>query len=329
MKKVQPLKNGSEADNYLYQGIARPIVDICETILSHKEVFRPKKIKFYIHQNLDVNASAKKMPKSLKNFFSDNHYLIEINQGAILFIHRTILDFFHNKNFMPKVKSEDDVDISWLSSNLSLYKNIPANRQRIEYAGNITILSSIIFFYHEMAHVLRGHLDYIGENYSMSMLAMDDEYDLRINNIIKALEADADYQAGEFLGIMFNREKELFYKVLEINNDLDFFKKATMAARFSFQLLDNKFKSKKYHLPHTRFEVFLEGLLNKINIDQDKALEIATGLFIGMEKACNTFGYRSHRQPAEIEEDGEQYRSLTAHLLYQLESELNFYRQKK
>lgn len=302
----------SSNDNHLLLIISDAIFDVYTQILNEKESYAPKKICVYANKSSKINAYASLSGK--------NYYRIGINIGSIHYIYKLVLYLFSRKEFMKAIGD------SILENNNNeliqgdAYGQIPSCPVRLEYAGNVTILSMVVFFYHELAHVLRGHLEYIGSKYNVDAIS-DGENDNLDMEIRKALECDADYYSGYFLGLTYINEQKLFKDIFDSNDAIDFFKSCTLAAKLSFHSFEKKLQSKSYHLPKTRLEIFLEGLASSLKLEE-VALENAVGVIVGIENTLKYFKINLGNSQKEVEKDGEEFYAKTVSLWSVLEKEL-------
>lgn len=273
----------------------------------------------YIYASKDEKITAK------VTVYKKNSYIIKINIGAVHSIYKLVLYLFANHRFMPKIGlSKIEKKQNKLIQG-KIYNYIPSCPVRLEYAGNITILSIIIFFYHELAHILRGHLEYSKTIYSINAIN-DGEEDKTVIDIRKALECDADYYSGYFLGLTYKNERALFKNIFNSNNEVDFFKSCTIAAKLSFHSFEKSFSKKNYHLPKTRLEVFLEGLTVSLNLE-DVALENAAGVVFGIERAFDLLKIDLGSTPEMVEKDGQEFYQITSRVWADLEKVLSKFRE--
>lgn len=302
----------SKNDSFILLAITNTILNICSQILYEKESYAPRKICVYANKSPKINAYA-----SISN---NNYYRIGINIGSIHYIYKLVLYLFSKKEFMRAIgNSNSENKKNCLIQGYS-YEQIPSCSVRLKYAGDVTILSMIVFFYHELAHILRGHLEYISSKYNANIIS-DGENDNMDMERRKALECDADYYSGFFLGLTYRNEKKLFKDIFDSDNSVDFFKSCTLAAKLSFHSFEKKSQSKNYHLPKTRLEIFLEGLTKSLQLEK-VALENAVGVIVGIENAFEHFNINLGNSPQEIEKDGKEFYAKTTSLWSELEKEL-------
>ncbi len=310
--KGEKIEQLSDSDNSLLLDIANAIFDVCAQILSYKEAYS-QNVFIYANKSLDVNACA--------SCHTDNIYSIGINIGSISHIHQFTLLLFSKELFMKKIGGSDILSDEKHLYLGGLYKAMPSCPVRLEYAGNVTILAMLVFFYHELAHVFRGHLNYLVNRYQLNAIndgSMDNYFD---DEIRKALECDADYHSGYFLGLTYKTEPELFKTIFDINNNVDFFKSCTLAAKLAFHSFERNMSVNNYHLPKTRLEVFLEGLTSSLDL-ADIALENAAGVIVGVDRAFVKYDIDLGHSPEMVEKDAREFYETTNVLWQLLEQEL-------
>jgi len=301
----------SDSDNALLLDMATAIFDICSQILSYKDAYA-QTLFVYANKSLDTNACALRL--------ADNIYSIGINIGCIAHLHQFTLRLFAKKSFMEKIGGLDTLSDEKFLYLGGLYKDIPDCPIRLEYAGNVTILSMLVFFYHELAHVFRGHVDYIDGLYQLNVIN-DGVLDYFDCDIRKALECDADYHSGYFLGLTYKNEPELFKTIFNANSRIDFFRHCILAAKLAFHSFEEKMSADNYHLPQTRLKIFLEGLTSSLDL-ADVALENAAGVVVGVERAFVRYDIFLGSSEDMLEQDAREYRETTEILWAKLEQEL-------
>jgi hypothetical protein len=303
------LPDFDENENLILLSIASAILDIHTQILSDNAAYHPKNIFSYINTSQKTNASSSLIFK--------NTYLISTNIGAVYEIYKLALFLLSKKAFMPKV-GQPSLGKSNLFS-ATKFNDVPECPVRLEYAGNITILAAIILFFHELAHVLRNHLAYFSQKTNLS--AIDESHTTTIEpSIRRAVECDADYHAGYFIGLTYKNENDLFKGIFKINDDVDFFKVCTASAKILFHSFEkeNTHKSQNYHLPKTRLEVFLEGLTANLHL-HEVALENAAGVVFGIERAFEKFALNLGTPQELVEQDGRIFYDTTVSIWSNIE----------
>lgn len=298
-----------ENENLILISIASAILEIHTQILSDKAAYQPKNIFSYIDKSQKINASS--------SLISGRVYIISTNIGAIYAIYKIALFLLSKKAFMPKVGQPSLGKSNFF--NATKFNNVPECPIRLEYAGNITILAAIILFFHELAHILRNHLSYFSQKDNLS--AIDESHTTTIEpNIRRAIECDADYHAGYFIGLTYKNENDLFKSIFKINDDVDFFKVCTASAKILFHSFEkeNTNSSQNYHLPKTRLEVFLEGLTSSLKL-HEVALENAAGVVFGIERAFEKFNLDLGTPQELVEQDGRIFYDTTVHIWDKLE----------
>ncbi|MGE4465952.1 hypothetical protein [Sphaerochaeta sp.] len=298
----------NNTDNDILHGICEAVTQVCSQILHDKNAYKPDNITFFINKSPLSNASA--------NIYCNNNYYICLNVGLLHYIYKSIAGTFHYSSFMKNIgKSDADIFIYELNECMAYIKH-PKCQERLKFVGDLTILSSLLIFYHELAHVLRKHLSYLRDTNNLSIINDGESNNLK-SLISKAIESDADFYAGIFIGHTYKKEQKLFKDVFNTQNDQDFFKICTLAAKFTFHIFESKLKFDKYHLPKTRLEILLEGLNSSLLLGED-ALSIAIGVVLGVERAFTKFGIDIGHTDEEVEYDGKAYYETTVPMLNQL-----------
>ncbi len=308
----EEIESLSANDNALLQEITGAAFDVCTQILSYKAAY-PQHIFIYATKSLQVNAKVAQL--------KENHYAIGLNIGCVFYMHQLTLLLFSKPAFMKKIGNINVPDNEAIHYVGKAYTHIPKCPVRIEYAGNVTILSTLIFFYHELAHILRGHVDYQLNMHLPELANEGVKREYLTVEIEKALECDADYHSGYFLGLTYTNDPQLFKSLFDADNCVDFFKSCTLAAKLAFHAFESLNPANNYHLPMTRLEVFLEGLTKSLDLEA-VALENAVGVIIGIDNAFIKYGIDLGDEPEMIALDSKEFYAVTEALWGKLETEL-------
>jgi hypothetical protein len=159
----------------------------------------------YIH-SLDINAVA---------FESEEHEMIGINIGTIIFVYDACLALLSNSLVLPEIGSTDTANtknedlaayICRDFKNDHFFKFIPKDSLRIKTAQYLTWIAAIFLFGHEIAHHTKGHVAFIKQVTGFPFLyeyipkSLSDSYKIKMK-IRKALECGAD-EHGAFLSFV-------------------------------------------------------------------------------------------------------------------------------
>ena len=211
----------------------------------------------------------------------------------------------------------------WDDSPLS---NQPADPERFQLAMNLAMLASLIIFYHEMAHILRGHTAYLREasafageatvlreNHALAMAAHPGSSE--VDACRRALEVDADVHAGVFMASVLK-----LGALGDVNADnlpdwcsLCAFVASVTYNAFEAHAHQDGYRA-GYHLPATRTECFLEGVAR--GLDATETAWFTPGVDAGF-----TFSAQHYQAPATLEElaaDAEELRARTWPMLSRL-----------
>ena len=143
-------------------------------------------IHFNLIDNYTINASAKKF---------GNNFFIGINIGTLNLIEDLFLKIESCKYSM----SEDCPKLNLINSSKGVEYNPLYDTTILSFAkGNLRLATEqarIVFkfiIYHEICHILRGHLGLVSNNFNLSISEINDIDDVDIINILQTLEMDAD-----------------------------------------------------------------------------------------------------------------------------------------
>lgn len=265
-------------------------------------------------------TNSKKFNAKVK--FEGNLKIIEINIGVIMIIYHlsfiTMMNdlFFSNLDGGKPLDQMDllDFELPKIETHKGNVKEIkfytgPNNPKRIAIAKVIGMLGVEFVIFHELGHILGGHLDYIKNNLKFNELLMQgSEYDFekRTNDIItyQTLEMDADAIAIDLLIENTFCKKDLIIDVFLEGYNVDFSKILMLSLVISFFLIgrekNNKLFLSKYLPRDYRFHLVSSKLLSKLKkeyallIDRTGSIENVIEEYI----KCNdflSFLYKSQR----------------------------------
>ena len=189
----------------------------------------------------------------------------------------------------PELGDLSTCQSAWLDEPLA---NQPRDPERFQLAMNLAMLSALVVFYHEFAHIIRGHNSWAAQTLGVGSLrenrrllplhAGKADAGAGADDQRRALEVDADIYAGVFMA------KALSIGMLgEINEDNLPYWCELMAflATVTFNVFGEQVQHADYragyHLPGIRTECFLEGLADAWEV-RDLNLFVA-GMETGME----------------------------------------------
>ncbi len=172
----------------------------------------------------------------------------------------------------------------WTTEPLS---NQPADPERFQLAMHMAMLAALVIFYHEMAHILRGHSAYLREasGFAGGPLALREHRVLAMTGLPigdtderagtdgidvarRALEADADLHAGLFMAEVLKLDVlgEVNAENLPHWCELIAFVAAIAYNAFEAHTRFSGYRA-GYHLPPTRMECFLEGVARGLGVN--------------------------------------------------------------
>jgi len=206
----------------------------------------------------------------------------------------------------PELGDPSTCQSSWVDVPLS---NQPSDPERFQLAMNMAMLAALIVFYHELAHIIRGHNAFYsspgtdlgaGTLRENMMLSMSSDKVGSPDITRRALEVDADIYAGVFLaatlrlGALGEITDESLPHWCELMAQV-----ATITFNvFEEQVLKGGYRQ-GYHLPSTRTECFLEGLASGLDVTDNSLF--AAGANAGFEFCAKH--YRAPGSLTEIEAD--------------------------
>ena len=274
--------NSYEIGNLI--GIKNDLNDLLfeQMIIAKEQIISRNNINFSIHieRTIDLNnAYAKKL--------SDNIYKINIGEKFTSY-------FFY---FLSK-KSEDLLEILVNDKDFeNKFKYVPSNDIR----DIIYSISVLLFFYHELAHILNNHLEFIKDkNLSKKEFYLeftDDEKSLDDNiiEIWQALESEADSFAVKqsFLHFMEHKKEKfsIFQKFRKLC-DSDFLTLKFYGYAISLTFLFLEIRSNGYHSRNGKHpQPFLRLSRSSTDINQKDILTIITILESCYITSVNKFGF--------------------------------------
>lgn len=196
----------------------------------------------------------------------------------------------------------------------NLLQNQPKDPTRKEFSIILSMMSALIIFYHEMAHILRGHSAYYttglgaGSLVEFKPLASSSSLLEGMDIERRAIEYDADFHSGRFLAEII-RTQAVFtdiFQNIELQCDA-----VALVAGITFNVFEQMAEyvgyQQGYHLPGTRTECFLEGFAAGLDI-KDRSL-FANGLSLAFEFCAKH--YQAPCSLEKIEQDIDDFEKLT------------------
>lgn len=215
----------------------------------------------------------------------------------------------------PELGDLSSCQTQWVPEPLA---NQPHDPERFQLAMNMAMMAGLMIFYHELAHILRGHSAYwatrpqVPKQSGMGMVALRENHPLGITNgssvnpdlVRRALEVDADIYAGHFvasllkLGALYEVSDESLPQWCEL---LGFVATLTFNA-FEAHAMQAGY-AEGYHLPSSRTECFLEGAARGLGVSTPD--DFIPGANAGFE-----FCARHYQAPASLAHIEADIRSL-------------------
>jgi hypothetical protein len=132
-------------------------------------------------------------------------------------------------------------------------------------ATALSIVSAYAIFFHELAHILRGHIAKINATGAKEAPLLLEANSLDMAGLTdvdrRSIETDADYYAGVWLAELFLSGRVKLPELgQDINERLPRISMAVMAAYYGFP------QSTKYHDGMSRVYVVLAGLMSRLDI---------------------------------------------------------------
>lgn len=164
------------------------ILRVGNEFINHIKTIYPNlpSIHFNIIENNVINASAKKF---------ENIFFIGINVGTL----NLIDDLFLKIQSSKPLKSEDFPKLNLKNSSKGLEYDplydptiLSFSKRNLNLASQQARIVTKFIIYHEICHILRGHLGLVANNFNLSINEINDIDDIDIINVLQTLEMDAD-----------------------------------------------------------------------------------------------------------------------------------------
>lgn len=215
-------------------------------------------------------------------------HLMVLRPGVFVMLADRLLRAFTCAEVWPELGDLNTCHSAWSDEPLA---NQPRDPERFQLAMNLAMLSALVVFYHEFAHIIRGHNAWTAQTLGVGSLrenrrllplhAGKADASVGADDRRRALEVDADIYAGVFMA------KALSIGMLgEVNEEnlphwceLMAFLAAVTFNVFEEQVRHADYRA-GYHLPGIRTECFLEGLADAWKV-RDLNLFVA-GMETGM-----------------------------------------------
>lgn len=234
-------------------------------------------------------------------------YLMVIRPGLFIALADRFLRLMTCAEVWPNLGDSTTCQTQWQPAALA---NQPTDPLRFERGMSLAMMSVLMVFYHELAHVLCGHTAYYDEYaFDKGPGVLSDAQPVappgatspRVDVTCRAIEFDADRWAGLYLAKVLMTQG-VFGTVTEeeIPNWCEL---VALVAGITFNafesaVLTNDYRA-GYHLPSTRMECFLEGFARGMGVDSHR-------LFANGANMAYKFCAAHYVQPgtlAEIQED--------------------------
>lgn len=219
---------------------------------------KPWRIFGFVSDSIDANGLARKI------WHDDQSFYFIVTAGAILDPYLTYIKLAALSDFLPEAPAAGKV----LEVPTGVNSAVTISTDRLAFAGRLAVYSGYAIFFHELAHILRGHVllhcsSQLGRGIAERIEAYAENPDLER----RAMETDADYFAGQFMAKMFLAQKGQ-NQILGSKPNERLFRLAIaiFVAYYTFEELSG------YHSGITRIYVALHGLFTSIKgSTKDKA----------------------------------------------------------
>lgn len=215
-------------------------------------------------------------------------YLILFAPGLFTCIADRFFRLLTCAEHFPDVGDVSTCRHEWVDAPLA---NIPDDPDRLRLAMLLSMMALLLMFYHELAHVLRGHTAFyanLGVNtlpefqplatgpilFNSQPGAAGSVQDADV--IRRALEVDADIHAGLFLATVMQQQNPFEEWLFDGMQDSDIYEMVALCAGIGFNAFEAHCNTTLYHLPGSRTECVLEGFARAL--DLDKREEFSVGL---------------------------------------------------
>ncbi|WP_338848803.1 hypothetical protein V8J88_07760 [Massilia sp. W12] len=236
-----------------------------------------------------------------------NSYLIIFAPGLFTCIADRFFRLLTCAEHFPDVGDVGACQTEWSAAPLA---NIPEDPERLRLAMLLSMMSILLMFYHELAHVLRGHTAFYA---NLGVHSLPEFQPLATGPIVwpqaepgagqaqdadlirRALEVDADIHAGLFLATVMQQQNPFEEWLFDDMQDSDIYEMVALCAGIAFNAFEAGRSSKLYHLPGTRTECVLEGFARALGLDKREEFSI------GLNNALQ-FCAEHYQAPGELDD---------------------------
>lgn len=234
-------------------------------------------------------------------------HLMVIRPGLFIALADRFLRLMTCAEVWPDLGDASTRQTQWQPAALA---NQPTDPLRFERGMSLSMMSALMVFYHELAHILCGHTAYyaeygcakgLGVLSEAQPVAALDAVAPRVDVTRRAIEFDADRSAGLYLAKVLMTQG-VFGKVTE-DEIPKWCELVALVAGITFNAFESAVVTRDYragyHLPSTRMECFLEGFSKGMGV-------VDHHLFANGANMAFKFCAAHYVQPgtlAEIEED--------------------------
>lgn len=230
-------------------------------------------------------------PWSVLGFMSDSMVpcglagVLSSEDDSVQFINVTAGAFFHtlysayhvvsDSRFEPSLPGAGQYIPARAEKLFSIELQIPASEERRRLATKFAITALRVTFFHELAHILRGHLPYLRQNIGGSEGIVISETSDQIKNTTKiidlnrrALETDADDFSGRFMAKQFFQD----FSKEELSLQHSRFRARIFEVLVGVVLMYSWFaECEKYHSGLIRAYVVLSSMFVELGLDKESA----------------------------------------------------------
>ncbi|WP_375724254.1 hypothetical protein LXN10_01785 [Arcobacter sp. KX21116] len=241
---IQKTKISEKKLNWIYQELDKNV----------KQIINGLNIKFIKELKIDF-INPKNIRKEDKNIENACVIKVDINHYKIVIFPKLIDELFRHAHFVMSYSK--------------IFKSLDRNHKDINVLTESILLYWLDFiFFHEYAHIIWGHLDFkVNENYQINEINNNNEFSDDEIEIIRVLEAEADYYGSRFAFGRYNLSKTNLYEYFNAKCDeYEMIEDYILSINFLFEWFADKCKevneTRLHPLPYERLSVILEGIMS-------------------------------------------------------------------
>lgn len=223
---------------------------------------KPWKVIGFMSDSMDPNGLA----ACLHGKDETSTHLINVTAGAYF---HTLFSAFHlcsDSRFFPKLPNGDEYILAKAQNLFNIELHVPLCKERRLRASRIAKYALYSVFFHELAHVLRGHTIFVLHNgtHSSPISEVHNPKVQSIDVLSRAIETDADDYSGRFFA------KAIFGNFLksEISLQNPKFEEVLFETLVGVTLMYSWFEETDgYHGGSVRAHLVIGSLMSELNIN--------------------------------------------------------------